>query len=145
PALPKQLRAAQRILRAVVSRRVARVEAFDIEIGPNRKIIAKRGQATVSWPDERDKPKSGDFVFVDDQDHPLVPPLPSPAPFVWSPVETQILTNGDETCALIVPTVPLTAGTYRFAFAIDRRRWRTATPDATSNYRASVTLPLAWS
>lgn len=145
PALPKQLRTARRILRAVVSRGVARVEAFEIEVGVDRKIIAKRTKVPVAWPQELDPPKSGDFVFVDDQGDPLLPPLPSPTPFVWSPVATQILSNGDETCALIVPSVPLSAGTYRFAFEIDRRRWRSATPDSTSNYRAGVTLELTWS
>jgi hypothetical protein len=79
-------------------------------------------------------------------------PFPSELPtrqprgvFVWSPVSTMVLTNGDETRALIVPAGgPLAAGSYRLGFQIDRRRWRAAAPDATSNYRATATLPLTW-
>jgi hypothetical protein len=145
PELPKQLRAAQRILRAEVRHGLVIVEVFEIEIGPDRRMRAKRGQATAAWPDELDPPNPGDFVVVDDQGHPLLPPLPSPAPILSAPVETQILTDGDEIRALIVPAVPLTAGTYRLALAIDRPRWRTATPDAASNYRTDVTVPLTWS
>jgi hypothetical protein len=145
PKLPTQLRPAQRILRADVRHGVASVEVFDIEIGPDGKMLAKRGQTTASWPAELDPPLNGDFVFVDEQGHPLLPPLPSPTPIVWAPLETQVLTDRDEIRALIIPDVTLTAGTYRLALAIDRPRWRTATPDAASNYRAGVTLPLNWS
>lgn len=72
--------------------------------------------------------------------------IPSPFPFgpifIWAPVPALVLTNGDETKALIVPTGgPLTAGNHRLTFQIDRRRWRVAVPDAVSNYRATATLP----
>lgn len=144
PALPKELRTARRILRATVSRGVVRVVAFEIERGPNG-IIAKLRKGAFAWPGKLAPPHSGFFVFVDDQGYPLAPPLPSPTPIVWSPVETRVLTNGDETCALIVPNVPLGPGIYRLVFEIDRRRWRAAAPNATSNYRASITIPLAWS
>jgi hypothetical protein len=40
--------------------------------------------------------------------------------------------------------VPLPAGAYELAFAIDRARWRSAAPGAPTNYRASATLAVAW-
>ena len=65
--------------------------------------------------------------------------------FVWTPVATLVLTDREETRVLIIPAAgPIAGGTYRLQFDLDRPRWRTAAPDATSNYRASATLPLAW-
>jgi hypothetical protein len=73
-------------------------------------------------------------------------PFPPLDPVVWVPVATRILTNRDETRALILCDAGSFApGSYRAGFDIDRARWRAATPDATSNYRASATLTLSWS
>jgi len=74
---------------------------------------------------------------------------------VWSvkyvAVPIRVLTNGRETQALIIPVdtatnthAPLTGGTYRFDFKLDRPRFRTQTPDGTSNYRAQTSIITRW-
>lgn len=40
--------------------------------------------------------------------------------------------------ALLIPAAPLATDTYRFAWTIDRRRYRAVVVDGTTNYRASV-------
>jgi len=70
---------------------------------------------------------------------------PSPVPFV-------VLCDGDQTRALIVPTVtatshtpqPLAPGAFQLALTLDRVRWRAGAPDATTNLRATATVALAW-
>ena len=69
---------------------------------------------------------------------------PDAADIAWTPVPTLVLTNGDETRALIVPGEPLGPGSYELSLAIDRARWRAAVPDAASNYRASSALEVTW-
>jgi len=61
----------------------------------------------------------------------------------WVPIAISILTDADERRSLIIPTSgPLTGGTYRLRLDLDRPRWRAATPDEASNYRASATLAI---
>jgi len=141
PRPPKQLVRARRILRAVVIRGRISAEVFDVE-GRTKTFIAKRGHDTARWPRELGVPNPGDLLILDAHGEPLLPPLPSPSPVVWTPVQASVLSNGDETCALIVPNTPLGAGTYRLQFEIDRRRWRAAAPDAASNYRATAIISL---
>jgi hypothetical protein len=63
----------------------------------------------------------------------------------WVPVPTLVLTDREETRALIIPDGgALAGGTYRLELNIDRPRWRSAAPDSTSNYRATTTVPLSW-
>ncbi len=64
-------------------------------------------------------------------------PLPTT---VTETVGLTILTNAAETAALLIPTDgPLSPIEHSFGFELDRPRYRTDTPDGTSNYRASAT------
>jgi hypothetical protein len=65
--------------------------------------------------------------------------------------DVRILSNGSETHALAFPaksgsTDPeiLLSGAYRLRFSLDRERFRSAVPDAASNYRAQAVLEMAW-
>jgi hypothetical protein len=147
PLLPAQARGARRILRvvAVEAGRVA-VDAFEIDRSIRASLRANRIATVVEWPRELRAPRVGDLAVVDDRNVPLVPLIPPFGYFVWSPVPTVTLSNGDESRALIVPSGgPLAPGKYRLQFRIDRPRWRAAVPDATSNYRDGSDLPFALS
>jgi hypothetical protein len=57
----------------------------------------------------------------------------------------RVLSNGSETHALVFPMDgALAGGDYRLRFSLDRARFRSATPDGTSNYRAQVALDMVW-
>ncbi len=62
----------------------------------------------------------------------------------------KVLTNGNETTALIIPLnaanthSSLVAGSYRLEFNLDRARYRSQKPDNKSNYRAKAILDLEW-
>ncbi len=94
--------------------------------------------------------KPGYVVALDEAGDLLVP---GPVPVLqWTYVErpAHALTNGSETCALIVPvssaggSAPLSASTYRFTFKLDRVRFRQQTPDNVSNYRAQSSFSVRW-
>ena len=77
--------------------------------------------------------------------------LPSPLPVGhWQVDPVRVLTDGDECRALVVPVdaagqaAALASDRYRMRFALDRSRWRTATPDATSNYRSQADVFVTW-
>jgi hypothetical protein len=89
--------------------------------------------------------------LVDAEQRLMKPPFPLPPLPTYVIVPVRILSNGDERRALVIPVgmspgvhVPFPAGTYQLTFSIDRTRWRSAAPDATSNYRVSTTLSVAW-
>lgn len=67
-------------------------------------------------------------------------PITSPRAYVNVPV--QVLTDGNETKALVIPIDPVTntavnlvSGWYRLEFDLDLIRFRAQTPDDTTNYR----------
>lgn len=69
----------------------------------------------------------------------------NPIPSRYKNVPIHILSNGNETTALIIPLdssdrkhVPLQNGFYRFEFKIDRIRFRCYSEDDISNYRTKV-------
>jgi hypothetical protein len=143
PSLPAPARAARRILRVVAAEhgRVV-VDVFELDRSRRDSLRANRVSTAVEWPPELGVPRAGVLAFVDEGNVPVLPPLP-PTYFIWKPVPTLILTNGDETRALIVSSGgALAAGNYRLEFGIDRPRWRAATPDATSNYRDTALVAL---
>jgi hypothetical protein len=141
PLLPPRARNVRRILRAVDERGVLEAEIFDIARSSKNALLANRTRTRVEWPRELGRPEPGTLVFLDDQGRPLFPPISPFDIFVWKPVPMTLLTNREETAALLVPgNGPLGAGSYRLEFRIDRRRWPAATPDAVSNYRATATL-----
>ena len=143
PALPARARAGRRILRVVaVERGRVEVEAFEIDRSRRESLLADRVAAAAEWPRELSVPRPGDLVVVDDRNVPVLPIIPPFGHFIWSPIAAMVLTNDDETRALIVPSGgPLMTGNFRLQFRIDRPRWRAAAPDATSNYEQVATLP----
>ena len=55
-------------------------------------------------------------------------------------VDLTIITNAAETAALLIPTAgTLAPDDYTFRFDLDRARYRAATADDNSNYRATTT------
>lgn len=62
----------------------------------------------------------------------------------------RVLSNGSETHALVFPvdgagaSISLADGDYRLRFSLDRARFRSATPNTTSRYRAEAVLDMAW-
>jgi hypothetical protein len=145
PLLPPRVRGARRILRAVAGER-GRLEAevFEIDRSPKEALLAHRTRTRIEWPRELGRPEAGTLVFVDDQNRAVLSPISPFDVFIWTPMATTVLTNREETAALLIPTeAPLAAGSYRLEFSIDRRRWPAAAPDATSNYRATAALAFA--
>jgi hypothetical protein len=158
-ALPRSLETAQRIILVTGSRLLRLRTDFRIVREPGG--IARRGAIELIadrprrlLPGELPRMRPGD-VQIDGLDGPLVPPFRPPFPWpprpiAWVPQRVVVLTNGDETRALVIPVdaagepVSLPSGSYRFRFAIDRVRWRTDVPDATSNYRADTTFDAQW-
>ena len=53
-------------------------------------------------------------------------------------VALTVIANGAEDKALLVPATPMRPDDYRFAFEVDRVRYRSAVVDDTTNYRASA-------
>jgi hypothetical protein len=141
PPLPARLAATRRILRAV-ARETADVFVVDRSISDH--LLARRARQQVPWPPALGIPQRGDLAFLDEQNTPVIPPFSPTGHIEWTPVATLLLTGADETRALIAPSEPLPAGSYRLTFAIDRARWRAAVTDSVSNYRASSTLDLTW-
>jgi hypothetical protein len=66
--------------------------------------------------------------------------------FVWRPVPVIVLQDATALRALVIPATsgtlqPLTAGTYRLKFTLDRRRWETTDPPSDLNrYQRSSTI-----
>ena len=153
PARPPELAALHSIVRAV---RTANDIVYEVYSMPPRKVGAARiARPTLVAPDAAPAAFAAmapDEVGLVDTAHRLLrPPFPVPALPTYVIVPIRILSNGDERRALVIPVgmspaahVPFAAGAYELTFAIDRARWRTATPDDASNYRASATLSLAW-
>jgi hypothetical protein len=56
------------------------------------------------------------------------------------PIATTILSDGDETRALLLLSAPMTAGDYIMTMSFNRTRWETATPDADSSYSDSASI-----
>ena len=73
-------------------------------------------------------------------------PAPEPPP-TWLeqnlPVAATVISNGDETSALIMPATGLGAGTYSLSLALQRSRWVTTTSDPQA-YSDAATIPLVW-
>jgi hypothetical protein len=56
-----------------------------------------------------------------------------------------LLSDGDETSALILPATPLQAGAYRLELAFERTRWdTTTTTDPESVYQDQAEIQLSW-
>jgi hypothetical protein len=140
---PVELRRARRILVALENRRA---DVYDIDLSSPHALVAVRARARGLWPPNLGTPQPGTLVFLDVQNRPLFPPFPPMPRDTWVPIAISVLTDADERRVLIIPTSgPLAGGTYRLRLDLDRPRWRAATPDDTSNYRASATLALEWS
>lgn len=138
PQLPPRVRDARRILRVVASER-GRLEAeiFEIVRSPKGTLLAQRTRTRIEWPRELGRPEPGTLVFVDEQNRPVTSPISPFDIFIWTPVAMTVLTNREETAALLIPSAPLTTGNFRLEFSMDRRRWPAAVPDGISNYRAA--------
>lgn len=158
-ALPRGLEAAQRIIlvggspvqRLRTDFRIVR-EAGSFTRRGAIELIADRPRRLL--PGELPRLRPGDLQ-IDGPDGPLVPPFRPPFPWpprpvVLVPQRVVVLTNGDETRALVIPVdaageaVSLPNGSYRFRFAIDRVRWRADVPDVASNYRAETMFDAQW-
>lgn len=61
---------------------------------------------------------------------------------VWTDVPFQLLTNGDETTAILIPTAAATfpKGEYKLELKLERERWRAEVADGESTLSASGTL-----
>jgi hypothetical protein len=79
---------------------------------------------------------------------PLPPPPLEPPPGTWIEQDVVIpftlITNGDETSALIIPSYPLVAGMHEIELACERSRWDSATADPEATYQDGATIPLTW-
>lgn len=91
--------------------------------------------------------KENEIAFIDGVGKPIIPFFVPITQVIYVPVSVRVLTNGSETHALIIPAnpttnthTPLTSGTYRFEFELNRARFRSQTPDDTSNYLAYTSL-----
>jgi hypothetical protein len=66
------------------------------------------------------------------------------------PVPLRVLSNGDQTAALLIPVDPAGAafslgpGHYTLHFTLDRRRWRSAAADLDSMYHQEQIITLSW-
>jgi hypothetical protein len=60
------------------------------------------------------------------------------------PVTVTLLGNGDETATLILPSMPLQAGTYLLDLGFNRVRWVTTVPDPEAVYQDSASVQLTW-
>jgi len=60
------------------------------------------------------------------------------------PVTYALLSNGDETAALLLPSGALDAGTYILDFAINRSRWTSTTADPKARYQREASVQLSW-
>jgi hypothetical protein len=94
---------------------------------------------------------TGELGLFDGRGRPILPPFPLPPIQIWVNVAVRVLSSGDERRALVIPVgssptahAPMPTGTYRLRFALDRARWRSLSPDTTTNYRANHTLAVAW-
>jgi hypothetical protein len=95
------------------------------------------------------RPDPGTAVFVDANGEIVGWPFPV-HPGHWQELPVRVLSDGDETRAILIPTdasgqaAALPARRYRLQFAIDRARWRADAPDATSSYRATADIYVTW-
>jgi hypothetical protein len=152
PIRPRTLASLRAIVRGV---RAGHGVVYEVYVLPARKpgaarltrpTIVQAGAAPGSFatigPDE--------VGLIDIADRLLKPPFPVPPLPTYVIVPVRILSNGDERRAFVIPVgmspgalVPFPSGTYELTFAIDRARWRSAAPDATTNYRASATVAIS--
>lgn len=154
PALPEALATLRQIVRAEPTPKGIAYHVYTLTKGrPGRVTMARRvpkGRHTpISSGFEALAP--GEIRLLDGRARALAPPVLSPSPQLYVDVAARILTNGDERRALVIPTgadpavhTPLPAGTYRLVFTLDRARWRSTTPDDTTNYRSTHTLAVDW-
>jgi hypothetical protein len=71
--------------------------------------------------------------------------------FKWTPLSVTVLQDATAQRALVIPAVgggalsPLSSGTYRLQFTLDRRRWQTTDPPNDLNrYQRSATLQFSF-
>jgi hypothetical protein len=94
--------------------------------------------------------KANEIALMDDTGRLIIPNFIPVNPVTYVTVPFRVLSNGDETRALIIPVdelgneSTLTAGTYRLEFDLDRVRYRSQTPDDISNYRAHASIVTSW-
>ncbi len=94
-------------------------------------------------------PEAGHGLLVGAAGDVVLWPFPLPTGH-WENIALRVLSDGDENRAFLVPAdvaghaAALGPGRYRVQFAIDRVRWRTDTPDDTSNYRDAADLFVGW-
>jgi hypothetical protein len=157
PALPADLNGAAYLVRAIAAEdggteyrvfeiRRPRRPGMWVELYLLETLADAGGDATLLGM------TAGEFVLLDASRRPLITPcFPPPPTFVYVDVPVRILTDASARRAIVIPVgadptvhAPLAAGDYRFIFSIDRPRWRSDTPDATSSYRASRTLTASW-
>ena len=77
-------------------------------------------------------------ALLDAAGKPLAPALPLPVEHDET-VDLDVLTNGVEDRALLIPAAPFATDTYTFTWSLDRARYRTPVVDDTTHYRATVT------
>jgi len=146
------VRRATRLVRAVVDRLTRRVRYQVYTVTLEGTLLHGVIEDTVN---DLPRPRLGP------PGHPLPPPMPRipaghvalldrfgnvvgfvlPLPVTTTEtVNLTIVTNASETAALLIPTAGALARTeHAFRFDLDRVRYRAATADDDSNYRASVT------
>jgi hypothetical protein len=93
--------------------------------------------------------RPNEFALLDAAHELVVPQFIPIITVTLEPVAAQLLANGDETKALLIPALgsqhmPLASGDYRLDFRLDRARYRSDAPDDESNYRAEASIPLKW-
>jgi hypothetical protein len=156
PPLPPELEGVRRLVRAQSDGRdVPIYRVYELRRG------ARRGESIAIVPVEIRRGDGGDpalaamadgdLALLDARGRHLIPPLPSPLPPAWVDVPLRILGDASGHRALVIPVgadpsvhAALASGAYRLVFSIDRARWRAEVPDASSSYRAAVTLSASW-
>lgn len=150
PALPVELSGARRLVTVVaIEGGATELRAFALRTDAAGTALTA---LALTDADRALRLGPGEAVLVDGIGDLVLTPFPwPPSPFLWSDVPVRVVTSSDARRALVIPTAadpalhaPLPAGTYQLVFTIDRARWRSATPDAASSYRATHILTVSW-
>jgi hypothetical protein len=152
--------APHRLVRAVDTDGTRRLEVYDVHLRAGRGSNFTLDGTRVQDPDVMTSDlhlsvrafetlEVGELGLADDRGRVIGPFVPV-TEAIDLDVELVILTNGDETRALLIPvtvggaSAPQTAGRYRLQLDLDRQRFRTQTADPTTNYRAHALLAFDW-
>lgn len=106
---------------------------------PPFELPGRRPPTPLPGPAPMPRIPAGHVALLDRFGRLVGPVLPVPTTFTET-VDLTIVTDAAETAALLIPTAgALAPDTYTFRFDLDRARYRAATVDDSSNYRASAT------